>query len=156
MIDRETLQRLLVFDPLTGEFRRPGAAKPAGSIAKIGYRYISINRKKYLAHRLGWLWVHGVWPTAQIDHIDGNRSNNAISNLREANQAQNTRNGKLRSSNSSGYKGAHYHRGMGLWRARITVDGREIFLGHFNDPKSAHAAYVKAAREFFGEFARAA
>jgi hypothetical protein len=91
-----------------------------------------------------------------IDHIDGDGLNNRRSNLRYASRVENGQNAKLRSDNTSGFKGVSWDKKARKWRAHIQVNGRLRSLGTFDAPDIAHAAYVKAARESFGDFARAA
>src|ERR1700738_4035243 len=95
----EHLRELLNYDPDTGEFRRRASrgGEAAGTLAGCprrpgGYRIICVDRVIFLAHRLAWLHSYGVWPTKDIDHIDGDKTNNRIANLREATPAQNVMN----------------------------------------------------------------
>jgi hypothetical protein len=118
-----------------------------------GYQEITLNKKNLYAHRVIFMMIHGRWPE-QIDHIDGNRSNNLIENLREANNAQNNRNTKLRSSNTTGFKGVVYNKINKNYNASITVNYKSIHLGCFDTPEAAHEAYKKAALELHGNFAR--
>lgn len=90
----------------------------------------------------------------QIDHIDGNGLNCRRDNLRLATHAQNQQNKKRRRDNRSGYKGVRYIARRNKWEARIRANGKAIFLGVFDTPETAHEAYVKAARELYGEFMR--
>jgi len=89
-----------------------------------------------------------------VDHILGDRLDNRRANLRPATHVQNIRNQKLRSDNTSGFKGVYRARGEGYWRARIKVEGKLILLGHFATPEDASHAYDDAAQRYFGEFAR--
>lgn len=101
-----------------------------------------------MAHRLAWLYVHGRWPIADIDHINGIRDDNRFTNLREASRAENNQN--IRSARShaiSGLLGAHWHRQSGLWYMRIKVDGKSFTKGMFATAEEAHAAYLKAKAE---------
>jgi hypothetical protein len=92
-----------------------------------------------------------------IDHVDGCKTNNRITNLREATNQQNLRNmARLRSDNTSGFRGVHWAKKRQKWVAAICVDGRSKFLGHYPTRQAAHEAYSLAATELFGEFARAA
>jgi hypothetical protein len=118
-----------------------------------GYYEVTINKKKHYAHRIIFMMFHGYWPE-QIDHIDGNRSNNLFSNLREATNAQNNRNTKLRVNNTTGFKGIYFHKQNKNFVARITVDYKEIHLGCYKTAEEAHEAYKKAASELHGDFAR--
>lgn len=118
-----------------------------------GYHEVTINKKKYYVHRLIFMMTYGRWPI-QIDHIDGDRSNNLISNLREATNAQNNRNTGIRSTNQSGFKGVHYNKLNRNYNARITVNYKNIHLGCFDTAQEAHEAYKLAAFQLHGEFAR--
>jgi hypothetical protein len=118
-----------------------------------GYCEVTINKKNHYAHRIIFMMFNGYWPE-QIDHIDSNRSNNLISNLREANNAQNNRNTKLRATNTSGYKGVYMSKQSGRFIARITVNYKGVHLGCFKTIEEASQAYKKAALELHGSFAR--
>lgn len=89
----------------------------------------------------------------RVDHIDNDTMNNTRSNLRVCTHAQNCANTNICKGNTSGYKGVGWHKATGKWRAYITVNKKQTQLGLFNNPKDAHAAYVKAAIKHFGEFA---
>lgn len=172
VVDIDTLRKLLSYNPETGDFtwnERAGdavlkgnfnsqfAGRLAGTRDSQGYVQIAISvprHRIYRAHRLAWAYVFGVWPKL-IDHIDGNKSNNAISNLRIATQRQNTANQKRRRTNTSGFKGVRWDPRMRKWASGITVNGKTIHLGFFASPEDAHAAYAVAAVEYNGEFARA-
>jgi hypothetical protein len=150
------LRELMEYCPETGEFRwrvRRGGRAPAGSVAGSvegrGYTQIRIDGRHYMAHRLAWLWTFGRWPPAQIDHRDRDRSNNRISNLRKATNGQNNANGAGWSA--SGFKGVS--KVGGRWMARIRRDKRERYLGLFETPEEAHAAYCRAAADLHKDFA---
>lgn len=146
------LRELFDYNSETGLFTRKisvatnaVAGAVAGSISVKGYTYIGINRKLYKASRLAWLYVHGCWPKHHIDHIDGNKTNDRISNLREATNSENMQNiTRPKSSNLHGYLGAHYVRGR--WQSRITKNGITHNLGMFDTPEEAHSAYIAAKR----------
>ncbi|WP_208454895.1 HNH endonuclease [Burkholderia gladioli] len=148
---------ILSYDPSTGVFRnlvdRHWSSK-AGDIAgfeeRHGYVKISIAGHKYYAHRLAWLFMTGEWPSDQVDHIDGNRSNNAWANLRECSNALNQAN--RRCTSRVGLKGVTLH-SDGKWMAQIMVGKRRIYLGLFDAPEFAHEAYCLAADLAFGSFA---
>ena len=89
-----------------------------------------------------------------VDHIDTNPLNNRRDNLRLANTAQNAMNKGKPSNNTSGFKGAHYHKLNRVWEAAITVNGKQKHLGNFGTAEEAYEAYCKAAKQYFGEFAR--
>jgi hypothetical protein len=153
----ERLRELLHYDQETGIFTwtqrpsemarkcAPGAV--AGSVCKVhGYVYIGIDWVKHPAHRLAWLYVRGEWPQFDIDHIDGDRANNRIGNLRDVSRSVNLQNArKARSDSQSGLLGALRNRNR--WMSRIKANGRMIHLGSFDTPEEAHAAYLAAKRK---------
>lgn len=161
MLTVERLREALDYDPLTGVFlwrisnqsRYVYPGGPAGSRFSDGYYRIKLDGRSYMAHRLAWLFVHGVWPAAEIDHINGKPADNRIENLREASRTENCRNSRRRRHNPTKFKGVI--RSGSKWRAAISVDRRKICLGSFPSPEAAHAAYAAAARQFHGAFARA-
>lgn len=158
---REELMESLSYDPNTGVFRwknttckklKPGDV--AGAIDRTkGYRRIGIRGEKHGAHRLAWLYVHGHWPSEHIDHIDGNRDNNAIANLREATNGENLRNRGPQRDNTSGFKGVTWDRERGKWTAQINLRGKHHHLGRFDNKKDAARAYDLAAARLHGEYA---
>lgn len=158
------LREYLNYDPASGVFtwkKRAHARMAhnkvgmrAGLLGSSGYRYIKFGQKLYREHRLAFEFIYGVRPK-EVDHINGDRADNRIANLRAATHQQNLANCKNRKNNTSGKKGVHKHKD-GRWRARISVDGKSIHLGLFTSLDEAHAAYVGAAERYFGEFARAA
>jgi hypothetical protein len=135
--------------------RGVGVGSVAGTKEKTGYHKIMLNRRYYQSHRLAWLFVHGEWPNGIIDHIDGNPSNNVATNLRLSNTSLNAANKKTPATNTSGFKGVSLVRSTGKWYASIKVNGKTKNLGCYADPKIAHNAYINAARQYFGEHARA-
>jgi hypothetical protein len=130
---------------------------PYGLLNKTtGYRVITVCGRAYKAHQLAWLYMTATWCRPATDHRDLDRTNNRWSNLRRATRSANSANRRRLRNNTSGFKGVHHdHRRSGRWVARICKDGRTHHLGRFATPQAAHAAYVAAARELFGEFARA-
>jgi len=156
----DEFESLLRFEPSTGRFfwrvnrYRVEAGAPAGQPHPSGYWMIGVRGRRYLAHRLAWLFSYGRWPEATVDHINGDRRDNRPSNLREASASQNTMNGKRRSTNTSGFKGVSWRPDQKKWRAYIVKDGRQTSLGSFDSPEKAHAAYASAAALMHGEFAR--
>lgn len=130
------------------------SGKTAGHFDKNGYVVISIFDRPYLGHRIAWAMYHGSWPEQYIDHVDGNPRNNKISNLREANFSENSRNYKKPKSNTCGFKGASFDASRNKWQARIRVNYKLIHLGRFDTAKEAHDAYMGAAEKYHGAFAR--
>jgi hypothetical protein len=157
---------LLNYNPDTGIFiwanpnyrsnRHPGMV--AGSVNAEGCNTIGIRvgevDHRIKAHRLVWLMHYGHWPLHDVDHIDGDRNNNKISNLRQATPRQNTFNVGIRTTNNSGYRGVSWHRPLSKWRAQIHTDGRGQHLGYYDTPQEASAAYEQAARRVHGGFYR--
>lgn len=150
------LRELLSYDPSTGEFRfkatRPG--HPAGAVAgwnaETGYHKHEIGDRAYFGHRLAWLHVYGHWPLGDIDHINGNRMDNRIANLREATPATNNQNlRKARVTNSTGLLGVdeRKHRKTKRFRAKICVEQKLIHIGYFETAQEAHDAYLAKKRE---------
>lgn len=164
---QQRVRQLLDYSAATGELvwrRQDDRTKTwntrfAGKLAGCdshGYVVLNVDGKRYPAHRIIWVWIHGNIPTRkQIDHINGDRADNRLSNLRLATVVENTRNGPMRKRNRAGLKGVSFHAFSGLWRARIFVEGKERSLGYFTSPEEAHEAYVAEAKRCFGEFARA-
>lgn len=148
----QRLRELLDYDPETGIFTRrifrsanAKAGDKAGALMLNGYSAISINKKSFYCHRLAWLYTNGKWPNSCIDHIDGNRLNNAISNLRDLPQRINNQNiAKARAHNTTKHLGVKKNNDK--WGARIGLDGKAFWLGTFKTPELAHAAYLEAKR----------
>ena len=143
ILTQEKLKTLLSYDPDTGVFTRPNG-KTAGTARFDRYKKITLGGVQYYAHRLAWLYVHGVLPDV-IDHIDRNPSNNAIYNLRSVTQAENMQNASSRCDNTSGQKGVIYFKRTGRWRANIGLAGKNHYLGYYATAEEARAAYQKAA-----------
>jgi len=153
-MDYRELSEELTYDPATGRFTWK---KEPGSISN-GYRLLRVNQKSLWAHRVAWLLATGEDPEGKvIDHINGDRLDNRIDNLRIATYSQNSANAKRHSRNTSGLKGASKvlkrGRWTGRWQASITYQRRQIALGYFDTKEEAHAAYLEAARKLQGEFA---
>jgi hypothetical protein len=162
MLTADRLRELLDYNPTTGIFtwvrkRRPRiqAGDVAGTMKARWYVIIEIDGKKFFAHRLAWLYVHGEWPSSDLDHVDTVKSHNWIANLRLATKTQNNANSHARGHNKSGLKGVNWFPRAGKWRAAIRFAGKNKHLGLFTTPEAAHAAYIDAAKRLHGEFARA-
>jgi len=129
------------------------AGKVAGNKTQHGYWRVYIDRIPCQAHCLAWLYVHGEWPTTDIDHIDRDRLNNRIANLRLATRAQNNANASVRKSSLSQIKGVSWDKQKGKWSARIKFGNRQTHIGYFSTKNDAATAYLAVAKIVFGEFA---
>ena len=116
------------------------AGKPALANIALGYRRGAVFGINFQAHRVAWAIFHGEWPKGEIDHIDGDRSNNRISNLRDTSRAENGRNLRMRSSNTSGYVGVTKEHGCKSWRAQVVLNGQCFYVGAFPTPEEAAIA----------------
>ena len=165
----DQLRAVLDYNPRTGVFtwrrRMPTRqydktwnTRYAGTIAGTptvprGYVQILVDRRLYLAHRLAHLWITGEWPKHEVDHRDGDPTNNRWNNLRVATSSQNKMNGVRRSDNTSGYRGVWFDKRRELWVAEIRGDGIRRHLGYFPTAEAAAAAYAEAAARLHGKFA---
>lgn len=147
------------YNPETGIFiykiyiarMRPGDI--AGNANTNGHIQIEINYKPYLAHNLAWLYMTGEWPKGfVIDHINRNYSDNKWSNLRKATNSQNQGNRKFHKLNKSGYRGVCYIKKKNLYQAQISIHNKKVWIGYFKTAELAYEAYLKVAKEHFGEF----
>lgn len=151
MLTQEALKELFTYDTETGVFQhrlavgRGKVGVAAGNIHRSGYRRIKVMLKEYKAHRLAWLYVYGEWPEGQVDHINGQRDDNRIANLRDVSGTENQHNRRKPSANNqSGYLGVSLCKDTNLWRATIKVGGKNKRLGLYDTPQQAHEAYLAA------------
>ena len=121
----------------------------AGAVTPKGYRYIQLRGKKYAAHRLVWLIENGNFPSLFIDHIDGNKLNNCISNLREVTGKQNNENKGAQNNSQTGVRGVSFVPRLKKYKAQIQHNGQNNYLGLYDTPQEAQAAYVDAAKKLF-------
>ncbi len=156
MVTQERLKELVSYNPVTGKFAWLHSKRGRRPISHRSYCSIRIDGCRHLIHRLAWIYVHGSIPDGkQIDHINRNTTDTRIANLRPATVTQNHANRIVNKSSSCGLKGAHITK-FGTYIARLTCSGKVHRLGTFKTKEAAHAAYVVAAQNIFGEFARAA
>ena len=139
----------LMYDPLTGKFWRE-----AGTANRVGYRQIWFQGKQHMEHRVAWFLHYGEWPDKQIDHINGVRDDNRISNLRLATNSQNQCNRKRPSNNTSGFKGVSWNPQREAWQVTIRYKGTNKNLGYYSTREQAADMYNSAALRHHGEFAR--
>lgn len=151
MLTAERLRSLLHYDRETGRFTRlvrtaqsVRVGDEAGTVARNGYVYVSVDGRRYLAQRLAVLHVTGEWPKGDVDHINGTKNDNRWSNLRDVTRSVNMLNVRAaRASNrSTGLLGA-YRVGSRFFAAMM-VDGKSRYLGRFDTAELAHRAYIDA------------
>jgi hypothetical protein len=161
MLTQDRVRQLFTYDRATGKlYWKPrkgvAAGREAGCVSKVdGYRRVGIDFTSHLVHRVVWLYETGEMPSAVLDHINMDRLDNRIDNLREATKSQNGFNRRQSKRNNTGFKGVCYDKVKGNYVAKICVDYKQINIGRFANPEDAHAAYTAAAERLHGSFARA-
>lgn len=167
-INQTTLKNILSYDSNSGDFiwlkrnadsrsikifNAKFAGKKAGCICPRGYKYIHIREFGILScSRLAWLYFYGYWPKNEIDHINGNPSDNRISNLREATRSQNASNRGIHKNNKSGYKGVTFSNGK--WTSCVAFNKKRFRLGIFETAEEAYKAYLIKSKEVQKEFSK--
>lgn len=153
-----TVHEWFVYDYFTGKMfwksplsNRVKVGDEAGSI-QAGYLRVGIFGKGFQVHRLVWKLCYGAIPEGYfIDHIDGNKLNNRLENLRLATYTENNRNARSRSGKSK-YKGVYWFKRDSCWQAQIQVNGVKYHIGYFDDEEEAAKAYETVAKEIHGDF----
>lgn len=152
-LDSTTLREYLSYDPDTGVFtwiKKPSSktllGAVAGTLTVYGYLQIGLHKKLYKAHRLAWFYYYGRWPSHNIDHINGCRTDNRIANLRDVPPAVNNQN-QTKPQKGNAYLGVHQMKGKHKWRAAIHLNGKSIYIGSFDTPEAARDAYIAAKRK---------
>jgi hypothetical protein len=155
LITQERLKSLLTYDPDTGEFRwrfqrqRCPVGALAGTSSYHGYVVIKLNGRSYRAHRLAWLYQHGCWPDGELDHVNRQRNDNRITNLREASRFANCQNRVKSPAAHSQHIGVSKGFGGKGWRAYIDKNNRRVTLGVFaTEAEAVHARY-EAERQLY-------
>jgi hypothetical protein len=158
MIEHSALKELLDYNQETGNFVwkvdhgiKFKAGEAAGYVAQ-GYARIYIKRKPYQAHRLAWLYVYGEWPKGEIDHINRNKADNRIANLRDVTHSQNMINKDPKSNNTTGHPGVQYDRQRNKYRAVVAREGRKYCGGRHPTIEAAIAARKRLVKEIWGDF----
>lgn len=149
--DQTTIQKILEDRGGVLYWRKTG--KKAGTLHHTGYIQVCVGGKLHNAHRLIFMLRHG-WISEVIDHIDGDRSNNEIGNLRNATWRQNLQNMKLRPSNKSGCKNVSWCATKQKWVVQLSINGRQTNLGRFDDLEFADLVATEARNKYHGAFAR--
>lgn len=152
MSKQSITQELLrtMFDYRDGALYREG--KAVGAIGANGYLLTHIGKQTYRVHRLIFLHQHGYLPP-EIDHIDRNKTNNRVENLRSVTRAQNTHNGSTPKNNTSGVKGVYWHKDAKKWHAQCRVAGKTHYLGIFAELDAAAQVVRQFREKHHGEFA---
>lgn len=155
-LTQSRLKELLHYDPDTGVFvwlvKRPpyiSIGSVAGNLNDRGYRRIEIDKKQHKAHRLAWLYIYGKFPDGEIDHINREKSDNRIANLRDVTRSINLQNCAIRKSNTTGVKGVSWDKRRQKWQASIKINNSQKFLGYFKIIEEAIAAREEAERNFY-------
>ena len=146
------IHQILEYNKETGKFTwkvRVNSKVPAGTVAGTpqnrGYIFITIKKKKFLAHRLAWFFETGSFPKGQIDHINGIRTDNRIFNLRVVTCSENLQN-QRNPKRKNPYLGVSAIKGTTSWQAHIAVNGKKKNLGRFKTPEEARDAYIEAKK----------
>ena len=143
-LTQEYIKSILNYNRLTGVFTRSAKTSNsvnigdiAGCVNRNGYVVIRVLNKLMYAHRLAWLYEYGHLPEFEIDHINGDRSDNRIANLRDVTRTENSKNLSMRSDNNSGVVGVCWSSLHNKWSAEIADNGKKVFLGLFVDINDA-------------------
>lgn len=155
-LSQDKLKSIFGYDPLTGvvtwKEKRSNIAKGsvAGCLHGSGYKIITIDSATFKLHRVIWVLVFGHIPSGfYIDHINGNKIDNRLENLRLATNSQNQQNRPAPKNNSSGYRGVTWHKAVNKWMARICHKGQRKTIGFFDTPEDAYKAYKEEAKKLF-------
>ena len=124
----------------------------AGRKQSLGYIQVNVNKKSYLAHRIIFAMHNGYFPKF-IDHINGNKSDNRIENLREVTASQNLQNTKKPITNTSGYKNVYFHPSRNKWQVKLVVNKTNKSFGYYDDLELADLVAQEVRNKYFGEFA---
>ena len=149
MIKKSRINELIKYNKHTGELiwkksycRKVVAGRTAGCIAE-GYVMVKIDGVNIRGHRLAWVCHYGSFPLGDIDHINGDKSDNRIINLRDVTSAENNKNKRISKSNTSGFSGVYYYKSRGKWRVKARNKGIDFHGGYFDDINEANKAAIK-------------
>jgi len=154
MLTQEYLKSILSYDPETGLFlwkeKKQGRKKNkiAGHQRIDGYVELEINYKRFLAHRLAFYYIYGIFPKEDIDHVNGIKNDNRFLNLRTANRSENMQNVKNhRKDNKSGFLGVSFNKQYGKYVAQLVLNKKHVHISFHDNPENAHEAYIEAKRK---------
>lgn len=157
----ESIKDFISYDPDTGYLtwlkspcRRVKEGAVVSSIDAYGYFVVAFRGSRWKAHRLAWFLHYGEDPPETVDHINGDRKDNRLCNLRAASRGENLKNMSVSGKGSSKYKGVSWNKAVKQWTAYISVDNKKVHLGCFSSEEEAANAYNKRATVEYGEFAR--
>ncbi len=151
---RKELSKLVHYNPKTGSMTwkksrgSVSAGMPLKSKHKDGYFMAWVNKKLYLVHRLAWLYVTGEFPKQEIDHINGDRTDNRIKNLQDVSKTENQKNASIRIDNTSGMTGISFRKQTKKWRAYINHNSKIIYLGQFVKKEDAIKIRKEANKKY--------
>lgn len=154
LVSQQQLKERMSYDPQTGDFkwilppRGTSVGDIAGKINSNRYLQVWLLNKRYLLHRLAFLYMDGEHPQSEVDHIDGVRHNNSWPNLRRVSSAENSRNKKIFSNNRSGASGVSFDKRTGQWIATIRTGGKVVHLGSFGLKFFAKQARLAAEKKY--------
>ena len=151
-LPKEQCDLLFTYDPDTGDLRWKTSGEIAGWVENTGYRRVKVFGERYIVSRIAWTMFYGAPPDGEVDHINGNRADDRICNMRECSASQNSCNRKRPSHNTTGFKGVQ--RAGKSFRARIMKNGETIDLGCFPTARMAFERRLTALAKLHGEFAR--
>lgn len=124
------------------------------SVDAYGYFVVAFRGSRWKAHRLAWFLYYNEDPPETVDHINGDRKDNRISNLRAATKGQNLRNMSVSGKGTSKYKGVSWNKAAGKWTAYISVENKKVHIGCFDSEDEAAIAYNERDSKEYGKFAR--
>lgn len=160
MVTQELLHKLFRYEPETGNFIRLVATSNSIHIGDVagclsgGYITISVLNRKRMAHRLVWIYMYGKYPPECIDHINGDRADNRLVNLREATYQENNRNMGIKPRNKCGYKGVYFNKSLNKFIAQCTIKSGVKYLGCYKTAEEASVVYEAFSKLHFKEFYR--